>query len=74
LTWSIVCVAPVARSSGGRSAVRTTIGVRAWSASTTAGSRFAAAVPDVVTTTAGTPSALAMPTAMNEHERSSRTM
>ena len=35
-TWSIVCGAPVSWSSGGRSAVQTISGTRAWCASTTA--------------------------------------
>ena len=43
----MVCPAPVSRSSGGRSAVQTINGTRAWCASSTAGWKFAAAVPDV---------------------------
>ena len=44
------------RSSAGRSAVARMSGTPAWCASSTAGCRFATAVPDVVTTTAGAPS------------------
>ena len=47
--------APTSRSSGGRSAVHTSIGTRARSASTTDGCSSAAAVPLVTTTTAGRP-------------------
>jgi hypothetical protein len=39
------------------------IGTADWSASTMAGCRFTAAVPDVVTTIAGMPVTLASPTA-----------
>ena len=39
------------------------IGMDDWSASTRAGWRFTAAVPEVVTTMGGTPVTLAMPTA-----------
>ena len=60
-TWSMVCPAPVSRSSGGRSAVQTINGTRAWCASRTAGWKFAAAVPDVQRTTAGRPDAFAEP-------------
>ena len=45
--WSMVWPAPVSRSSGGRSAVHTISGTRAWCASSTAGWKLAAAVPDV---------------------------
>ena len=41
----MACPAPTSRSSGGRSAVITTSGILASRASTTAGMRFAAAVP-----------------------------
>lgn len=53
-TWSMVWFAPVSRSSPGRSAVSSSSGTPAWLASTTAGSRLATAVPDDVTTQAGT--------------------
>ena len=43
----MVWPAPVSRSSGGRSAVHTSNGTPAWSASITAGWKFAAAVPEV---------------------------
>src|SRR5947207_3454240 len=59
-------------SSGGRSAVRTISGTPDSSASQTAGWRFAAAVPDVVSTAAGVPLAWAAPSAKNAAERSSR--
>lgn len=52
-TWSMVWLAPVARSSGGRSAVSRIKATPLCEASTTAGSRFATAVPDDVITTAG---------------------
>ena len=52
--WSMVWGAPTSRSSGGRSAVQTMSGTRARSASTTAACSSAAAVPLVVSTTAGT--------------------
>ena len=51
--WSIVWFASAPRSRGGRSAVISTIGTSDMSASTTAGSRLATAVPDVVITAAG---------------------
>ncbi len=57
----MVCAAPHARSSGGRSAVSTTSGTRAWQASATAGRKFAPAVPDVQTITTGRPVAFAKP-------------
>ena len=55
---SIVCEAPVWWSSGGRSAVQTMRGTRAWWASTTAGCSSAAAVPLVTQTTTGRPGRL----------------
>ena len=73
LIWSIACPAPTSRSSGGRSAVITTSGTRDSWASTTAGSRFAAAVPDVQVTATGRPEAFAMPSATKPAERSSIT-
>ena len=53
--WSIVCGAPTSRSSGGRSAVTTSIGTSESPASTTAGWKLAAAVPLVDSRTAGIP-------------------
>ena len=64
---------PVSRSSGGRSAVHTSSGTRACDASTTAGWKFAAAVPEVHNTTAGRPLARPSPSARNAAERSSST-
>ena len=54
-TWSIVWLAPVSLSSNGRSAVSTSMGTPLRLASTTAGSRFATAVPLLVTSAAGPP-------------------
>lgn len=51
-TWSMVWLAPVSRSSPGRSADRMIIGTLLCDASTTAGSRLATAVPEEVITTA----------------------
>ena len=73
LIWSIAWPAPTSRSSGGRSAVITISDTRASCASTTAGWRFAAAVPDVHVTATGRPLALAMPRATKPAERSSMT-
>ena len=70
-SWSIACPAPTSRSSGGRSAVSTISGTRASRASTTAGSRFAAAVPEVQVTATGRPVAFAIPSATKPAERSS---
>ena len=53
--WCVVWLEPIPRSSTGRSAVSTIIGTPEWCASSTAGCRFATAVPDVVITTVGTP-------------------
>mmetsp|Transcript_7779 Transcript_7779/g.28617 ORF Transcript_7779/g.28617 Transcript_7779/m.28617 type:complete len:224 (+) Transcript_7779:3601-4272(+) len=53
LTWSIVWFAPVSRSSYGRSAVSNNKGVELSEASTTAGSKFATAVPLLQMTAAG---------------------
>ena len=53
VAWSMVWLAPVSRSSPGRSAVKRSSGTRDMEASTTAGSRLATAVPDEVITTAG---------------------
>ena len=52
-TWSIVWLAPVSRSSTGLSAESMIIGTLLCDASTTAGNRFATAVPEDVITTAG---------------------
>ncbi len=71
LTWSIVWLAPVPRNSGGRSAVSTSSGTADSSASTTAGWKFAAAVPEVHSTATGRRDALARPSAVNDAERSS---
>src|SRR5215472_427288 len=65
-------LAPTSRSSGGRSAVSTSSGVREWWASITAGWSSAAAVPEVQRTATGRPADLAMPSAKNDAERSSR--
>ena len=70
--WSIVCGAPTSRSSGGRSAVSTSIGTSDSPASTTAGWKFAAAVPLVHSSTAGVP-ARPSPRATNAATRSSCT-
>src|SRR4051812_33860058 len=72
-SWSIAWPAPTSRSSGGRSAVSTISGTRASYASTTAGWRLAAAVPEVQVTATGLPLALASPRAMNPAARSSST-
>jgi len=71
LIWSTVWLAPVPRSSGGRSAVSSSSGTADSSASITAGWKFAAAVPDVHTTATGRPLALARPSAVNAADRSS---
>ena len=70
-TWSIVWFAPVWRSSAGRSAVRTISGRALNQASSTAGSRFATAVPEVVITGTGAPPPLASPSARKPALRSS---
>ena len=64
-TWSVVWLAPVPRRRAGRSAVTATRGTPAWAASSTAGCRLAAAVPDVVTTATGRCDPLASPRARN---------
>jgi hypothetical protein len=71
LSWSMAWLAPVPRSSGGRSAVSTSNGTAASPASTTGACRLAAAVPEVQTTATGRPLALASPRAQNPAERSS---
>ena len=52
--------------------MHTIIGTRPWCASSTAGWKFAAAVPEVQSTTAGRPVARADPSAKNDADRSSR--
>ncbi len=69
--WSVAWLAPTPRNSGGRSAVRTRRGTDACDASSTAGCRFAAAVPDVQTTATGRREAFASPRARNAAVRSS---
>ncbi len=54
-SWSMAWLAPVPRSSGGRSAVSRSSGTPPVSASMTAGCRFATAEPEVTTTAAGRP-------------------
>src|SRR5947207_2896337 len=71
LIWSMVCGAPVSRSSGGRSAVTTIRGTRAEDASTTEGRKFAAALPEVQTIATGRRAAFARPSAKNPADRSS---
>jgi hypothetical protein len=70
--WSIVWFAPTPRSSGGRSAVRSTSAARDMEASTTAGRSSATAVPLVHATATGRPVAFATPRAKNAEARSSR--
>ena len=71
LSWSMAWLAPVPRSSGGRSAVSTSSGTPASSASMTAAWKCAAAVPEVHSAAAGRPLALARPRARNAADRSS---
>src|SRR5215212_3344841 len=70
--WSIVWLAPVCLSSGGRSAVSRIMGTPSVAASTTAGSPLATAVPEVVIQAAGSPVARAYPTAAKAVPRSSK--
>ena len=63
--------APTPMSSGGRSAVQTSSGIPARSASTTAGCSSTAAVPLVVRTTTASPLPAASPRAMKPPLRSS---
>src|ERR687898_814066 len=72
--WSIVWLAPVCLSSGGRSAVSRIMGTPSVAASTTAGSPLATAVPEVVIQAAGSPVARAYPTAAKAVPRSSKWM
>ncbi|CAB5041446.1 unannotated protein [freshwater metagenome] len=71
-TWLMVWLAPIPRNDAGRSAVIAMKGTLEKSASIIAGSKFAAAVPEVVTTTAGTPVTLPKPSARKAADRSSR--
>src|SRR5829696_1383888 len=72
--WSMVWLAPVWRSSGGRSAVSRTMGTPSVAASTTAGRPLATAVPEVVIQAAGRPVARACPRAAKAVPRSSKWM
>src|ERR687898_3129183 len=72
--WSMVWLAPVWRSSGGRSAVSRTMGTPSVAASTTAGRPLATAVPEVVIQAAGRPVARAWPRAAKAVPRSSKWM
>jgi hypothetical protein len=68
----MVCPALQFLSSGGRSAVRARSGTALSDASTIAGKKFAAAVPEVQTRAVGRPVRLAKPSAKKEAERSSK--
>src|SRR3712207_2657799 len=70
--WTMVWLAPVSRSSGGRSAVRRIMGTASVAASTTAGRPLATAVPEVVIQAAGRPEARAKPRAAKALPRSSK--
>src|ERR671920_358004 len=70
----MVWLAPVWRSSGGRSAVSRIMGTPSVAASTTAGSPLATAVPEVVIQAAGRPVARAWPRAAKAVPRSSKWM
>ena len=70
-SWFTVWLAPQCLSRAGRSAVSSNSGTAPLSASTTAGSRLATAVPEVVTTAVGRPSPRPSPTARKAAERSS---
>ena len=69
--WSIVWGAPTPWSSGGRSAVRTSSGTKAWDASATQACSSAAAVPLVTTIATGIRVTRARPSAKNPALRSS---
>ncbi len=69
--WSVVWFAFVPRSRAGRSAVSRISGTPACDASSTAGCRFATAVPLVVTTATGRRLVRARPTARKPADRSS---
>src|SRR5919112_601945 len=68
----MVWLAPVWRSSGGRSAVRRTMGTPSVAASTTAGRALATAVAEGVVQAAGRPLAPAYPSAAKAVPRSSK--
>src|SRR5690606_4834304 len=68
---TVVWLAPVPRSSSGRSADSTMSGTAPWCASSTAGCRLATAVPEVVITTAGRRLTFASPRARKPADRSS---
>ena len=68
---AIVWLAPVPIACGGRSAVTASSGTPACDASSTAGCRFATAVPEVVHTGTGRPERRASPSARNAAVRSS---
>ena len=68
---SVVWLEPMPRSSSGRSPLSTMSGTPEWCASSTAGCRLATAVPEVVTTTTGSPVSTARPRARNPADRSS---
>src|SRR5918994_1503390 len=70
--WSMVWLAPVWRSSGGRSAVKRIMGTPSVAASTTGGGPFGTAVPEVVIQAAGRPVARAYPRAPKAVPRSSK--
>src|SRR5215210_3494728 len=72
--WSMVWLAPVCLSSGGRSAVSRIMGTPSVAASTTAGNPLATAVPEVVIQAAGRPVARAYPRAAKAVPRSSKWM
>mmetsp|Transcript_47577 Transcript_47577/g.110942 ORF Transcript_47577/g.110942 Transcript_47577/m.110942 type:complete len:231 (-) Transcript_47577:1487-2179(-) len=67
ITW----FAPVSRNSCGLSAVSNRIGIAAAAASTTAGSKFATALPEVTIMAVGAPAAFAHPSAWKQAPRSS---
>jgi hypothetical protein len=68
---AMVCEAPRSRSSGGRSALSSNSGRPLASASTTAGSQLATALPEVQTSATGSPLAFAAPSAAKAATRSS---
>src|SRR6266699_3345114 len=67
----MLCGAPLSRSSYGRSAVSTSRGTWLNFASTSAGKKFAAAVPDVHSKATGLRNCFAIPSPKNAAERSS---
>ena len=70
-SWLTVWLAPRFLSRAGRSALSSSRGMAPRSASTTAGNRLATALPEVVTTAAGTPAARPKPRAKKAADRSS---